>query len=358
MCSDARRLTIILKELLVKYLTLTLLLTCFFTCQQSLAQSAPAQAVEVANRIVLLVDEIHAIRNFPVVLADRLGYLRDGNMAVTVMNVRYDAWHGDMLMDGRVDAVMAYYHHNIVNQSQGRMTQAIVTLGVTPGMKVLVAKSAADKFKTLADLKGSRIISGGTGSAKTTVANYLMRAGGNRLDDYKRLGTDGKERNAEALRNGVADFVVAPIPDGDYYEAQGVATEFADLTSITGTRQAFGALFPSSTVFMASERVKAHPEMAQHLVNAFVRTLKYINSHSAEEIAELIPVEIRGKDKAAYLKVLKEQIPMFANDGTMPQSGAEMEWKVLAEFEPKFRAVDPALTYTNYFTSEALKTIN
>jgi NitT/TauT family transport system substrate-binding protein len=339
----------------MKLLFVVLSLLCLLGFQNAQAESAPPKAVDIQNRIVLLVDEIHAIRNFPVVLADRLGYLRDGNMAVTVMNVRYDAWHGDMLMDGRIDAVMAYYHHNIVNQSQGRFSEAIVTLGITPGMKVLVSNRSKDKFKTLADLKGSQFIAGGAGSSKTTVANYLVLAGGNQIADYTRLGTDGKDKNVDALRNGGADFVVAPIPDGDFYEAQGVATVFADLTTVEGTKRNLGALFPSSTVFMANERVKAHPEMAQHLANAFVRTLKYINTHSAEEIAELIPIEIRGKDRAAYLKILKEQIPMFANDGTMPVQGAEKEWKVLAEFNPKFKPVKLEQTYTNTFVNDAIK---
>lgn len=321
------------------------------------AEAPPAKAVEVQNRIVLLVDEIHAIRNFPVVLADRLGYLKDGDMAVTVMNVRYDVWHGDMLMDGRIDAVMAYYHHNIVNHSQGKATEAIITLGVTPGAKVLVANQAKDKYRTLADLKGSRFIAGGAGSSKSTVANYLLIEGGHKISDYSRLGTDGKDKNVEALRGGSADFVVAPTPDGSFYESKGVATVFADLTTVEGTKKNFGALFPSSTIFMASERVKAHPQFAQHLANAFVRTLKYINTHTAEEIAALIPDDIigKGKDRAAYLVVLKEAIPMFATDGRMPVDGAEKEWRVLAEFNPKYKVVKPEETYTNKFVDEALR---
>ena len=54
----------------------------------------------------------------------------------------------EMLMDGRIDAVMAYYHHNIVNRSEGRNFEAVVTLGVTPGAKVLVANHARDKYKS------------------------------------------------------------------------------------------------------------------------------------------------------------------------------------------------------------------
>ena len=114
-----------------------------------LAQSQPMEPAAAPNRIVLLVDEIKAIRNFPVVVAERMGYLKGDGVVVTVMNIRDDVSTADMLVDGRVDAVMAYYHHNIVNQSEGRNFEAIVTLGVTPGAKVLVANQVKDKFKTL-----------------------------------------------------------------------------------------------------------------------------------------------------------------------------------------------------------------
>lgn len=316
-----------------------------------------AAPLDGAHRIVLVVDEPGAVRNFPVLLAERLGYLRGSELAVTVMNVRPDAWHGDMLADGRVDAVMAYYHHNVVNHSLGRPTEAIVTLGVTPGAKVLVANRGRDRFSTAADLKGSRIIAGGAGSSKTTVANYLLVAAGLRIGDYARLPTGAKERNAQALRDGAADFIIAPTPDANYYEEQGVASVYADLTTVAGTQRHLGMPFPSSTVFMTSAMIAAHPEFAQHLATAFVRTLRYINSHSAEEIAALMPDEIAGKggQRAAYLVILKQAMPMFATDGRMPADGAAGELAVLAEANPQFKAVRAEWTWTNRFVDVALE---
>jgi NitT/TauT family transport system substrate-binding protein len=97
--------------------------------------------------------------------------------------------------------------------------------------------------------------------------------------------------------------------------------------------------------------------MAQHLADAMVRTLKYINTHSAEEIAALIPSEIKGKDRdqAVYLKLLKQELPMFATDGRMPADGVEKEYRVLAEFNSKFKAVKVEDTYTNKFVEAALR---
>jgi NitT/TauT family transport system substrate-binding protein len=321
--------------------------------QQPSAPKAPPEPV----RIVLLVDEIRAVRNFPAILAERLGYLNGEGIVVTMMNTRDEVPTAEMLMDGRVDAIMAYYHHNIVNQSQGRDFEAIVTLGVTPGAKVLVANQAKDRFKSAADLKGSRIIAGGDGSSKTAVANALLLGGGYRVSDYTRIRNESKDKIAAALGAGEADLVVAPTPDGDYYEGLGLATEFADLTTVEGTRKHFGKLFPTSTVYMKSERVQAHPEIAQHIATAFVRTLQWINTHTPEEIAAVVPPDFIAKDRVAYLKVLKQEIPMFKTDGRMPEDAAEFEWRVLSEANPKYKSVRVSDTYTNRFVDAALEAL-
>lgn len=322
------------------------------------AQTVPPKPAAEPLRIVLLVDEIRAVRNFPAILAERLGYLNAEGIVVTMMNTRNEVPTAEMLVDGRIDAIMAYYHHNIVNRAQGRDFEAIVTLGVTPGAKVLVAKGAKDRYKSTEDLKGARIIAGGDGSSKTAVANALILAGGYKIGDYVRIRNESKDKIAAALRAGEADLVVAPTPDGDYYEGLGLATVFADLTTVEGTRKHLGTLFPTSTVYMRSERVKAHPEMAQHLANAFVRTLQWINTHTPEEIAAVVPPDFIGKDRDAYLKVLREEIPMFKSDGRMPQDGAENEWRVLSEANPKYKSVRVVDTYTNRFVDAALETIH
>ncbi len=63
----------------------------FLLCGGDLhAQATLANPTAATGRIVLLVDEIKAIRNFPIVIAERLGYLKGDGVVVTVMNIRDD----------------------------------------------------------------------------------------------------------------------------------------------------------------------------------------------------------------------------------------------------------------------------
>lgn len=318
------------------------------------AAAAGTQAAPAPRRILVVVDGIDAIRNFPVVLAERLGYLKDDRFTVTLMDIRHDIPIDDMVADGSVDAAIAYYHHAIAGHVAGAPMSAVVTLGVTPGAKIMVSNRARDRYRTTADLKGSRIVAGGPYSAKTTLANQLLMVGGHQSSDYVRIRHQDKATTASLLKEGKADLVVARTPDGSYYEEQGIATVFADLTTLEGTRSAFGALFPTNAVYMRNDRIQSDPDVARHLARAFVRTLAYIRSHSAEEIAKLIPDTIAGKDRAAYLKALTECMEMYKNNGRMPVDGAEREYRTLSTTFPRYRLVPLEETYTNRFVDEIL----
>jgi NitT/TauT family transport system substrate-binding protein len=326
----------------------------FVFCSSAIAQQSNPTKVE--NRIVLLVDEIKAIRSFPAILAEKLGYLNDDGINVIIMNIRDDVFHDKLLQDGRIDAVMAYYHHNIVNQSKGIFTKSIATLGVTPGMKFLSSNNNLKKVESPKDLKGTTILTGGNNSSKTTVTNELILNAGLTLSDYKRIPTYGKEKNLELLNSGEANLVAAPNPDDLFYIKKGNLQVFADLTTLEETKKFLGAPYPSNSIFMLNERIQSNPKIAQHLANAFVKTLKYINSHSPEEIAKLIPDEVKGKDSAAYLEALKQQIPMYKNNGLMPEIGAQKEFEALYALNSKLKNVDIQQTFTNEFVNNSLMT--
>ena len=99
--------------------------------------------------------------------------------------------------------------------------------------------------------------------------------------------------------------------------------------------------------------VNSHRDKVQKLVNAFVKTLQYINSHSADEIASMMPSAYHAGDKAMYVKALAQSKTMFTADGFMPQSGPTTVLKVLQGFDKNVQGKDIELakTYTNEFVA-------
>jgi NitT/TauT family transport system substrate-binding protein len=93
------------------------------------------------------------------------------------------------------------------------------------------------------------------------------------------------------------------------------------------------------------------------MTNAIISTLKWIHSHTPEEIADKMPAEYVGKDKALYVAALKNTLPMYSLNGKMDPKGAEA---VLAVFKQSSEAhrkgnVDLSKTYTNKYVEAAGK---
>lgn len=312
-------------------------------------QSAPTP------RVVLAVDGVAQTRNLPALVAERLGYFKDEGLTVTLFDGRLDVSPDKMVIDGRADGAVAFYHHTFEVQAAGGRAESVIALGMTPGLKLLVATRLHDRVKSLADLKGLKIITGGPDSGKTTAANWLVLSAGLALTDYTRLGLDTPEAMAKSLADGGADAIVAHEPDASYYRKQGVAYVFADLSTVAGTRKTLGTAFPTTCLYLNASYVEANPAIVQKLVNAFERALKYINAHTPQEVLAIVPKELVGKNPKTYFHDLREDLPMFATDGLMPADAAAMELKVMSSFQAKYRAVRLDDTYTNAFASVALK---
>jgi len=99
--------------------------------------------------------------------------------------------------------------------------------------------------------------------------------------------------------------------------------------------------------------------VVQKLANAFVATLKWISTHSAEEIAAKMPSSYSGGDQALYIKSIKDSIGMFNNDGRMDADGARNALEVLSSFstnvKPRKDSIDLSKTYTTEFVDAAAK---
>ena len=313
----------------------------------------PVRAAEPVP-VVIAVDGLNQLRNLPVLLADKLGYFKDEGLSVTFKETSAGPDIDAQLADGSIVGMAAYYHHTLVAQiDESRAMEAVVTLAVTPGYKVLASTLVAKDLKSPADLKGRRIIAGGSHSAKSTSANWLILNAGLKPTDYVRLSTAGRPAILKALTDGTADLVVAPEPDASFYVSKGAAVPYADLYSVEGTKKAIGSVFPSSVLYLSTAYAASHKPLTQHLVNALVRSLAYINTHSASDIRSALPAVDSAQSKGR--SELEDGVKMFATDGTMPREAARAEAEVIATLFPQYKGVNTDLTFTNEFVEASRK---
>jgi NitT/TauT family transport system substrate-binding protein len=133
------------------------------------------------------------------------------------------------------------------------------------------------------------------------------------------------------------------------------ASVLVDLRSLKSTVAALGGPYPAASLYMQTSWVNSHKEQVQKIVTAFVKTLRYINTHSAAEIAEKLPPEYFAGNKQLYIEALESGKQMFTADGVMPAEGPATVLKVLASFDKAVegKSINLAGTYTTEFVKAA-----
>jgi NitT/TauT family transport system substrate-binding protein len=90
-------------------------------------------------------------------------------------------------------------------------------------------------------------------------------------------------------------------------------------------------------------------------VNAYVKTLKWIHTHTAAEIADKMPPDYYAGNKSLYVTALQNQLAIFSPDGAMPAGAPESVLNVenASKLIPTGSQINLSLTYTNEFVNKA-----
>jgi NitT/TauT family transport system substrate-binding protein len=135
----------------------------------------------------------------------------------------------------------------------------------------------------------------------------------------------------------------------------GVGKVLIDLRTPESTRAALGGDYPFIGIFAKNDWVSSHKDVAQRLVNVYVKTLKFIHSHTAAEIAAKMPSDYLAGNKDLYVAALQNQLSIFGTDCRMPAAGPQTVLDILQKYVSSFKGKTANLseTYTNEFADKA-----
>lgn len=320
----------------------------------ALAVSAQALAAD-SPKITIMVGGITKLIYLPARLTEQLGYFKDENLDVELQSQPAGVDAENELLAGAVQAVVGFYDHSIDLQSKGKEVSAIVIFGQVPGEVEMVSTKAAATIKSMADVKGKTLGVTGLGSSTNFLTQYLAAKAGVPSSQFSVLPVGANNTFIVAMQQSRIDAGMTTEPTVSRLLKTGEASILVDMRSVEGTRKALGGLYPASSLYVQRSWLNAHKPEAVKLARAFTKTLRFINTHSAAEIAEKMPKDYYGSDKDLYVKALQGSLPMYSVDGKMPAGGAETVLKVLSEFSPnvKGKHIDLSKTYTNEFVIQA-----
>lgn len=290
----------------------------------------------------------------PAKLAESLGYFKEQGLEVELLNEPSGVDAEDEMLAGAVQGVVGFYDHCVDLQTKGKFVLSVVQFSQAPG-EVEMISNKHPEIKSMADLRGKSLGVTGLGSSTNFLTQYLMVKAGVPLGEFTSVPVGAGTTFIAAMEQDKIQAGMTTEPTISRLIKSGLAHPLIDMRNVDKTKSALGGTYPAASLYMSAEYVEKNKAIVQKLANAFVKTLKFINTHSAAEITDKMPKDFYVGDKDSYVKALADGKAMFTPDGVMPAGGPETVLAVLSGFSKnvKGKKVDLSKTFTTEFVKNA-----
>ena len=321
--------------------------------------AAAPLAGNCADKVVMAVGGMEKQIYLPAKLTELLGHFKEQELDVEMINTRAGVEAENELIAGEVQAVVGFYDHTIDIQSKGKSIVSIVQLSRAPGEVELVSTKLASSIKSPADFKGRTLGITGVGSSTDFLTQALAAKAGLKPGDFSTIGVGAGNTFIAAMKQGKIDAGMTTEPTIGQMLSTGEAKILVDMRSIESTQAALGGPYPAASLYVSSSWLEKNRPVAQKLANAMVKTLRWMSTHSAAEIADKMPKEYWAGNRDLYVQGLADGKSQFTPDGRMPANGPETVLKVMATFSKNVmgKAIDLGKTYTTELVDTAAKTV-
>ncbi|MEU8782323.1 ABC transporter substrate-binding protein [Streptomyces sp. NPDC048637] len=330
----------------------TLALTTLTACGGT---SGPAASDGKDGKIKIMVGGLDKVIYLPARLTQQLGYFEDEGVHVTLLTEPAGVQATTSLVSGDVEGVVGFYDHTLDLQVKGKQVESVVQLAHAPGEVEVVSNKAAGELTSPKDFKGKKLGVTGLGSSTDFLTKYLAVKNGVQTNEFTPVAVGAGQTFLSALQQGsiqggmTTDPTVAQILD------KNLGKVLLDMRTPEGSQKALGGPYPSSSLYMNTDWVNSHKDTVRKLAKAFVKTLKWMSTHTPEQIAAKMPSDYAQGGKELYARAIKDTLPMFTEDGVMPADGPATVERVLKAFNPNLKnaTVDLKKTYTTEFVKKS-----
>ncbi|MBP8536034.1 MULTISPECIES: ABC transporter substrate-binding protein [Streptomyces] len=307
------------------------------------------------GKVKIMVGGLDKVIYMPAMLTQRLGYFKAEGLKVQLLTEPAGVQATTSLVAGDVQGVVGFYDHTLDLQVKGKQVESVVQLAQAPGEVEVVSNKAAGELKSPKDFKGKKLGVTGLGSSTDFLTKYLAVDSGVKTSEFTPVAVGAGQTFISALKQGSIQGGMTTDPTVAQIVEQKIGKVLIDMRTPEGSKQALGGLYPSSSLYMNADWVNGHKDTVQKLANAFVKTLKWMSTHSAEDIAAKMPSDYAQGGAKLYAEAIKSTLPMFTKDGVMPADGPATVERVLKAFNPNLKnaTVDLKKTYTTEFVKKA-----
>jgi len=310
------------------------------------------------SKVTLAVGGGGCLCYLPTILAKQLGEFEKAGINVEIVDFKGGSESLKAVIGGSADVVSGYFDHCVNLAAKGQHLQAFVVYDRYPGLALVVSPKHADEIKSVKDLANKKVGVSAPGSSTDFFLKYLLSKNGVDPNSVGVVGVGLGATAVAAMEQGQIDAAVMLDPSVTILQGRNKDLKIlSDTRTQKDTLAVFGGEYPGGALDTKADWIAGHQKEVQGMATAIVATLKWIHSHTPEEIMNKMPPEMVGKDKDLYLAALKNTIPMYSETGRMDPKGAAAVLAVFSQSSPDVAKanIDLSKTFTNDFVDAAIK---
>ncbi|MBV7483417.1 ABC transporter substrate-binding protein [Bordetella sp. BOR01] len=269
----------------------------------------------------------------PIVVAIDQGLFKAENIDVETVNFRGGGVAVQALVGGSVD--LAAFATDHVLRLSNRGVQARYLVGIDRYITHILVVPSNKDYKSLADLRGGKIVVSAPGSYSDNVLRWTIKGLGLDPDkDFTIIGTGGGAAGRAGLDSGQVDAIMSTTPDfiNDELESPGKYRILYDWRKIPHSGQA---------VVAKKDWIDDHPEAAKGIARAVLKAEQIIQTDPAaveRGVRTLFP-----ERSDVFVKQFAAVAPnIISPDGRISESGFLKMVEILRSVEPDLEPIDQA----------------
>ena len=249
---------------------------------------------------VTLNEVAHSIFYAPQYVAIEEGYFKDEGLDLTLVTGFGADKTMTAVISGEADIGFMGAEASVYAYQEGATDTVVNFAQLTQRAgNFLVAREEMPDFKW-EDLKDKKVLGGRKGGMPEMVFEYILRKNG--LDPQKDLTIDQSidfgSTAAAFTGDTSADFTVEFEPSATALEKEGAGYVVASLGVDSG-------YVPYTSYSAKTSYMEKNPEIIQKFTNALQKGMEYVQSHTPEEIAEVIAPQFAETDLDTVTAIVK-----------------------------------------------------
>lgn len=299
---------------------------------------------------VRLNEVTHSVFYAPMYVALNLGFFTEEGLNVELTNGGGADKVMTAVLAGQADIGLAGPESCIYVLNEGREDYPVVFAQLTKRDGSFLVGRTDEDF-TWENLKGKTVLGGRKGGVPEMTLEYVMRQNGIVPDQDAVVDTSVQfNMMAGAFTGGNGDYVTLFEPTATEVELEGKGYVLTSIGQESGE-------IPYTAFFATQSYMEKNPDVVQSFVNAIAKGQKWVQEHTAQEIAEAIADQFPDTKIDVLTLVAQRYKDIDAWNGTpvMKQESLERLETVMETAGELDQRVDFNKLVDNSFAEEAIK---